>query len=185
MSYTNFDANRLKHLELIQAVISRLAGNSFVVKGWAITVAAAFFGFALSGDSARLAGAALVPIIAFWILDTYFLRSERLFRALYDEVRLSDQRVEPFSMGATGSAFVQRVRAGATACDNKKAASWFRAAFSLTLALVYLGLIMATGTVAAFAHHHAAAPRPHKRCHALPQASRMRSAIPPSKDSFS
>ena len=36
----------IKHLEFIQAVITRMAGNSFVLKGWAITLAAA--GFALA-----------------------------------------------------------------------------------------------------------------------------------------
>ena len=35
----------VKHLELIQAIITRLASNSFFIKGWALTVAAATFGF--------------------------------------------------------------------------------------------------------------------------------------------
>src|SRR6266487_2496159 len=103
MSYDDFEANRLKHLDLIQAVIGRLAGNSFLIKGWTITVAGAFFGFALSSHSAWLAVTATVPILAFRWLDAYFLRAERLFRALYDEVRLKDERVTPFSMGATGT----------------------------------------------------------------------------------
>jgi hypothetical protein len=41
MPYDDFSSNRLKHMELIQAVVSRLAGNSFLVKGGAITLAAA------------------------------------------------------------------------------------------------------------------------------------------------
>ena len=32
----------VKHLELIQAVITRLANNSFLMKGWALTVTGAF-----------------------------------------------------------------------------------------------------------------------------------------------
>jgi hypothetical protein len=45
--YEGFDEHRLKHMEFIQAVVGRLASNSFFVKGWAITVAGAFIGFAL------------------------------------------------------------------------------------------------------------------------------------------
>jgi hypothetical protein len=31
---------KLKHLEFIQAVISRMSTSSFIFKGWAITIAA-------------------------------------------------------------------------------------------------------------------------------------------------
>ena len=87
ITYEQLEPNRLKHLDFIQSVIGRLAGNSFVIKGWAITVAAAIFGFALNSSNTLLVVAAVIPTVAFWVLDTYFLRTERLFRALYDEVR--------------------------------------------------------------------------------------------------
>lgn len=181
------DTNGVKHLEMIQAVIGRLASNSFLVKGWAITLAAALFGFALTSEDSYVALAALVPVIAFWALDGFFLRSERLFRALYDEVRCSDQRVEPFFMGATGRAFVDRVRQRDTACDNHTAASWLRALFSLTLAVLYLGLIGASAAVAAVA---GADEDPHRNkgrghSHTLEQASLIRSAIPSSSEASS
>ena len=35
--------NKLKHLEFIQTVINRMAGNCFLLKGWAITLVAALF----------------------------------------------------------------------------------------------------------------------------------------------
>lgn len=152
MDYDDFEPNRLKHLELIQAIVGRLAGNSFLVKGWAITVSGAFFGFALNLHSTRLAIVGAVPILAFWALDMYFLRSERLFRALYDEVRLKDARIEAFFMGAVGSKFVRRVRNGETACDNRKAASWARAAASLTVLPIYLGLMAVTAVIAGITH---------------------------------
>jgi hypothetical protein len=31
--YDDFEQNRVKHMEMIQAVIARLAGNSFLIKG--------------------------------------------------------------------------------------------------------------------------------------------------------
>ena len=78
LKYDELEPERLAHIELIQTTVGRLAGNSFFVKGWAITVAGAFFVFALHSHSWRLATAAVVPIAAFWFLDAYFLRAERL-----------------------------------------------------------------------------------------------------------
>ena len=31
---------KLKHLELVQSVINRMASNSFMLKGWAVTLVA-------------------------------------------------------------------------------------------------------------------------------------------------
>jgi hypothetical protein len=98
--YEEFDATRIKHMEMIQAVVARLAGNSSLVKGWAITLTAAFLGFAVNEDDTGLAVAALVPIFFFFFLDASYLRSERLFRDLFDQVR-SGSGVEPFDMRAT------------------------------------------------------------------------------------
>jgi hypothetical protein len=175
MTYKDIGPNRLAHLELIQSVVSRLAGNSFLVKGWAITVSAAIFGFAINSHSWRLAASAAIPIVAFWTLDAYFLRVERLFRALYDEVRLKDKRVPPFSMGATGSEFVIRVRKGDTACDNHEAPSWLRAIFTLTLLVLYGGLLVAAGVIAATTDSNRSSSECPQRSE---QAARMRSAIP-------
>ena len=43
------DAQTIKHLELIQGVVDRLANNSFAFKAWAIVLVAAVFAFA-AGD---------------------------------------------------------------------------------------------------------------------------------------
>jgi hypothetical protein len=114
---------RLKHLEFIQAVISRLANDSFYMKGWALTVAGAFYGFAVKGTNWRVAAIGLMPVVVFWGLDAYFLRQERLFRSLYDQVRQHNPAVEPFSMNA--AAYATGV------------ASWGRILFSRTLAPFY------------------------------------------------
>jgi hypothetical protein len=152
--YNGFDEHRLKHMELIQAVVARLAGNSFLVKGWAITVAGVFIGFALNSEDLRLALSALVPTVAFWGLDAYFLRSERLFRALYDQVRTGDEHVEPFFMNATSTEFVRRVRDGQTDCDPD-AASFWKTTLRRTLAWFYLPLIAASAIVTVLVHARA------------------------------
>jgi hypothetical protein len=91
-------AEQIKHLEFIQAVVARLGNGSFLIKGWTLTLVAAFFGLSTDKLSWRLAATALVPIIGFWLLDAYFLRQERLFRRLYDDVRVLGGSVPPFSM---------------------------------------------------------------------------------------
>lgn len=64
--YKSFDPNQVKHMEMIQAVVARLAGNSSLTKGWAITLTGAFLGFAVNKDDSGLAVAAFVPIVFFW-----------------------------------------------------------------------------------------------------------------------
>lgn len=89
---------RIKHLEFIQSIVTRLATNSFLIKGWAITITAAIFAFEAKNPSWPLALTTFLPIISFCLLDSYFLRQERLFRCLYNDVRRKDTTTEPFSM---------------------------------------------------------------------------------------
>ena len=79
----------VKHLELIQGVINRLAHDSFLVKGWSMTLLAAGVIFITRGEvrSDCVILAFIVPVFGFWLLDAYFLQHERLFRELYNEIR--------------------------------------------------------------------------------------------------
>ncbi len=40
------DSPSTKHLEMLQAAITRIAGYSFVAKGWSVTLATAILGLA-------------------------------------------------------------------------------------------------------------------------------------------
>jgi hypothetical protein len=81
------DDDRLEHLKMIQAVIARLAQNSFLVKGWSVTLVTAVMALTLRDSNKGFVLLALYPAIVFWGLDAYYLRQERLFRKLYDSVR--------------------------------------------------------------------------------------------------
>jgi hypothetical protein len=94
----NLSDQHIKHLEFIQGVIGRLASDSFLMKGWALTISGAFFGFSAKDVDWRVALVGLMPLVVFWGLDGYFLSRERMFRALYDAVRKGDSNVELFSM---------------------------------------------------------------------------------------
>jgi hypothetical protein len=74
---------KLKHLEFVQAAISRMANNSFLFKGWAITIVAALSAFAAVNTRPALLIVALVSTSMFWALDGYYLWLERGFVELH------------------------------------------------------------------------------------------------------
>ncbi|MDX2040452.1 MAG: hypothetical protein SF097_04345 [Acidobacteriota bacterium] len=94
-------SSKLEHLKMLQAVITRMASNSFMVKGWCITLVSALL--ALSAKDARfMVFVAYLPVLLFWWLDAFFLHQERLFRELYDHVRTSEKDESDFSMKTLG-----------------------------------------------------------------------------------
>ena len=75
-----------KHLEFIQAVIARIATNSFLFKGWAITIAAGLAAFAAVDSRTALLVLTLASTVMFWGLDGYYLWLERCFIELHNKV---------------------------------------------------------------------------------------------------
>ena len=114
--------NKLKHLELIQNVINRLANNSFYLKGGAVIFVAAVLGFATKDSQPLYIAVAFIPTFSFWGLDGYYLNQERLFRRLYDAVRVMDKADIDFAMSTTS--FKQR-------------GDWWKSVFSPTLEVFY------------------------------------------------
>lgn len=89
---------KLKHLEFIQAAISRMATNSFLFKGWAITIAAGLSAFGVANSEVALITIALVSTVMFWALDGYYLWLERGFIDLHKEVAAKKEADIDFSM---------------------------------------------------------------------------------------
>jgi hypothetical protein len=89
---------KLKHLEFIQAVIARMATNSFLFKGWAITIATALAAFAAVDTRAALLAIALVSTVLFWGLDGYYLWLEHAFIKLHNVVAAKDEADIDFVM---------------------------------------------------------------------------------------
>lgn len=80
------EETKIKYLEMIQQVISRMSNNSFLLKGWAITIIAGIF--SLNHDNMLLMFYLLIYfiILIFWFLDSYYLQLERKYRHLYNKV---------------------------------------------------------------------------------------------------
>lgn len=85
-----------KHLDFIQSIVARLSSSSMTTKGWGLTVAIAAYSFAASEKTAEVAVLGSFAALLFGALDTRYLREERLFRCLYDDVRHGN--VEPYAM---------------------------------------------------------------------------------------
>lgn len=125
---------RIKHLEFIQLTITRMNVNSFLVKGWLITLVAAIFVLSEKDANTLFLWFAPVATVLFWILDGFFVSTERKYRDLYDKVReLTEDKID-FSMDT------KSFQGGKN--------SFFLSAFSLTLLLFY-PFIIASSLIAA------------------------------------
>jgi len=77
-------ADHLEHLKLIQAVITRMAGNSFLIKGWAVTLVTGLAALAKTSDGNEdVAWISLGVLLIFALLDAYYLALEKGYRDLY------------------------------------------------------------------------------------------------------
>jgi hypothetical protein len=70
-----------KEIEIIQNIIKRMAFNSFIIKGWTITLITVTM---LIKGGLNLSLVVLFPLFMFWYLDAWFLQQERAYRKLYD-----------------------------------------------------------------------------------------------------
>lgn len=121
--------NKIAHLEMIQGVVNRLANSSFLMKGWTVILVSALFALSATGSRVYFILLAYFPVIAFWGLDGYYLWQERLFRKLYDKVRVMDESEIDFSMD--------------TSVVKDQVKTWCEVTFSKTV-FIFHGIIVLT-----------------------------------------
>lgn len=116
---------RIKHLEMLQAIITRMGGYGASFKSYCITVVTAVCGFAISLQRPYIAAIALLPIFAFAMADAQYLKVERRFRGLFDAARLAS---------------VDALPTFDTSLTNAPERSFWRALFSWSIASFYTPL---------------------------------------------
>jgi hypothetical protein len=121
--------SKLKHIDIIQSTISRMAQNSFTIKGWTITILVGLFVFLQKDNFRNNMIIYLVPIIFFWSLDSYYLWQERLFRKLYNDVIVNVTEESDLSMNII---------------QYKNTVKFFSSLFSVSEIMVYLPLLLIT-----------------------------------------
>ena len=87
------DDKVLKHLEFIQNTINRMSTNSFIIKGWAITLIGVIISFTEIEGRYLFYNSSynfsiemvilLLVIVLFWSFNAYFLQQERKYISIY------------------------------------------------------------------------------------------------------
>jgi len=87
------DEKVLKHLEFIQNTINRMGTNSFIIKGWAITLIGVIISFTEIEGRYLFYNSSynfpiemvilLLVIVLFWSFNAYFLQQERRYISIY------------------------------------------------------------------------------------------------------
>jgi hypothetical protein len=136
------EPERLEYLKMIQGIINRMAQNSFLLKGWSVTLTAGILAAAVAGKEPGFALLALLPTFVFWGLDAFYLRQERLFRGLHDDVCAAFGK-DP----VTFSLDTGKVRLAVT--------SWWRTLFAKTVLGLHGPLVVSIIVVAGIIHRAA------------------------------
>lgn len=90
--------SKLKLMEMMQDIIKRMAHNSFMLKGWTVTLVSALFALSKIDANKSFFIIVLVPILVFWFLDSYYLQLERQFRVLYRATIAAEDTKVDYSM---------------------------------------------------------------------------------------
>lgn len=91
---------KAEYLQIIQEPISRLSTTSAIFKGFAATIVSGIATLTYCDVNSTILGLSFVPVMLFALLDVYYLKLEKKYRFLFDQVRLDEHPVD-FSMELT------------------------------------------------------------------------------------
>jgi hypothetical protein len=114
---------KLKHLEFIQGVITRMNSNSFSIKTWMMTILGALLALFASNHEPLYLLVATAPTLIFWCLDAKYLKMERQYRLLYTAAL--EGKVTVFDMNA-----------------SKYSVNFINVLFSKTILWVYVPIVL-------------------------------------------
>ena len=86
-----------KHLDFLQNIVTRLSNHSFLIKGWSVSLLTALYALAQYQSNESFIVITYYPLIIFWILDSYYLHLERVFRDLYKKAANNELKVYSIS----------------------------------------------------------------------------------------
>lgn len=91
---------KTEYLQMLQEPICRMSTISAIFKGFAATIVAGISAISYSTTNLWVLGLSFLPVLAFAIMDVYYLKLERKFRFLFDQVRQDNHAID-FSMKLT------------------------------------------------------------------------------------
>lgn len=89
-----------EYLQMLQEPICRMSTISAIFKGFAATIVAGISVISYSTTNVWVLALSFLPVLAFAIMDVYYLKLERKFRFLFDQVRQDKHDID-FSMKLT------------------------------------------------------------------------------------
>jgi hypothetical protein len=89
---------KIAHLNMIQTVTTRMAGNSATCKNLCMTIVAALLALYANKQVMEYLYICFVPTVLFFFLDAKYLRLERGYRALYNSVRKENEQKTDFDL---------------------------------------------------------------------------------------
>ena len=110
-----------EYLQMLQEPICRMSTISAIFIGFAATIVSGISAISYSSTNIWILGLSFLPVLVFAVLDIYYLKLERKFRFLFDQVRLDEHEID-FSMKLTNDP-VEIIRAKARTWDCIKSPS--------------------------------------------------------------
>ena len=89
-----FSDSTIQYLQMIQSIIDRMSTTSAIFKGFCATIVSGIFAISFTDINKWILLLTLVPILCFFMLDVYYFRLEKRFRALYNSVRKGEKEVD-------------------------------------------------------------------------------------------
>ena len=77
------DSAVIKHMEMYQGIITRMASNSAACKQWSLPLITAMLAYVVKEQSSSLVWLAVFAVFIFYALDSYYLMLENRFRAAF------------------------------------------------------------------------------------------------------
>ncbi|MDP8226167.1 MAG: hypothetical protein P9L89_00790 [Candidatus Celaenobacter polaris] len=117
-----------KEIDLIQSCIKRMANNSFIIKGWTISLIVIVLSLSLKVyvNLILLSFILLFTVLAFWFLDSFFLQTEKKYRKMHEWVIKNRENSNEYLYDLNPARF------------NKEVSCRFRIMMSVTLWPFYL-----------------------------------------------
>ena len=91
---------KISYLEMVQEPIGRMSTASAIFKGFAATIVAGIAALTYCQVNTWILGLSFIPVVLFAFLDIYYLKLEKKYRFLYEQIRTDVHPVD-FSMKLT------------------------------------------------------------------------------------
>ena len=129
---------KIEYLQMIQEPICRMSTISAIFKGFAAAIVGGVSTISYSTTSLWVLGLSFLPVLAFAILDVYYLQLERKFRFLFEQVRMDKHEID-FSMKFTSDpAEIIRAKARIRDCIQSPSIYLFYPLMLLILIAVFV-----------------------------------------------